>query len=548
MNIVQAYIKLNKGLLIFISGLSGCGRTTISRNISDDFNIPILYQIDYYKKDFKLEKKLSNNITIKVWDSDDAIDWDKMNKDINRLKKNGLIVNGAYLPTDKIKIKPDCHIHISIKKNICLDRRRDFITKHKDKYKKEFKLIGTDTERLKMSKITFPYYLEIMKRSKFDKFIDGNDLTDEQIYDKTFDYLIQFIEKNIYKNRQDLAKGDEGFKYKDVEHDEEFKKSESETYEKLKKELLKRKKKGENIEKLIKEVIDYDVSEEPPKKEVDTTSTDSDDNESTKSSDEESTKSSDEETTEESTKSSEETTEETTEESTKSSEEESENDDTESASKAEPDSDSESENSDDEKRDLLRPRRNRRVNRRNKKVVSQFKKEMPKRLQKTLKKIDKIKKNNPKPKDNVDAKKNPDTVEINKNDKPKVDEQKSLDTGIKINDEFSKTYEFNMPNDVHEESSNNINMQITTKPIEMEEVRHIKTDNNVDVEDGEYEYDEFEGYVPKDVDSSDIEEYEDLHKFAKIELDSKKYGFSQNINETFEPAYRNAIKEMGYES
>ena len=50
MNYIEAYIKFKGQLVVFISGLSGCGKTKISKKISNSFKIKLIDQNKYYKK------------------------------------------------------------------------------------------------------------------------------------------------------------------------------------------------------------------------------------------------------------------------------------------------------------------------------------------------------------------------------------------------------------------------------------------------------------------------------------------------------------------
>jgi len=196
MNIVQAYIKFKGQLVIYISGIMGCGKTTLAKHISDDFKIKMIDQIDYYKKDYNVKYKLPDGVDVINWYTDDAIDWDKLNDDINKMKVNGLIVVGMSFPKDIVG-EPDYHIHLNISKNECVTKRTEHIKSNKDKYEEEYKLIGSVTEKLKMNQLIFPYYLESTKKAKVNKFININELEDNSVYDVAFDALIELIQSYL---------------------------------------------------------------------------------------------------------------------------------------------------------------------------------------------------------------------------------------------------------------------------------------------------------------------------------------------------------------
>ncbi len=199
MNIIEAYIKFKGQLLIFISGLSGCGKSTIGKKIAKDFKLKLIDQFDYYKKGHDTKFTLPDNTTIINWYMDEAVDWDNFNKDIDEFKKNGLVVIGFSLPEDKIIAEHDFHIHLNISKQVCMEKRKAFLEKYKDKYEEEYKLIGTPVEKLKMNQIIYPYYIESTKKSKINKFANMNTQTDDEAYNDIFNVLVKFISDYLYQ-------------------------------------------------------------------------------------------------------------------------------------------------------------------------------------------------------------------------------------------------------------------------------------------------------------------------------------------------------------
>lgn len=200
MNIVEAYIKFKKQLIIFISGLPACGKLKLAKKIKKDFNLKLLNQFDYYRKDYNVKTTLQDGTILINWYTDLAIDWTKLNEDIDKYKKDGIIVVGFSLPEDKFSQDIDFHLHLNIPKQLCMEKRKEFIEKNKDKnkYKEEFSLIGSVTEKLRMNQLIFPYYLESMKKSKINKFINIATMSDDEVYDTAFKYLIDFIEDFLY--------------------------------------------------------------------------------------------------------------------------------------------------------------------------------------------------------------------------------------------------------------------------------------------------------------------------------------------------------------
>jgi adenylate kinase family enzyme len=197
MNIVEAYIKFNGQLVVLISGLPGCGKTGLGKSVARDFKIKLIDQYNYYKKDYDNKTTLPDNTTIVNWYTDDAIDWDKFNEDINAEKKSGVVVIGVSLPEDKLSFHPDTHIHLKISKQQCLEKRKVYLENNKDEYPEEYELLHTPAEKLKMNLLIFPYYLETIKKEKINKFININEIEDDKIYDEVFDYLINLIQNYL---------------------------------------------------------------------------------------------------------------------------------------------------------------------------------------------------------------------------------------------------------------------------------------------------------------------------------------------------------------
>lgn len=201
-NYVERYIEYKKQLIILVSGLPGCGKNTLTKNIAGDFKLTILDQKDYYLLDYNEKRKLPNDVEVINWYQDGSIDWKKLNQDVNKHKDKGVILTGLALIEEKLEFDADFHLHLSISKKKCMEKRTVYFTKNKDQFKTDFELIGSATEKLLMNQMLFPYYLETIKRSKIDKFINGNELSSEQIYDKAFSYLIEYrIHNYLHKER-----------------------------------------------------------------------------------------------------------------------------------------------------------------------------------------------------------------------------------------------------------------------------------------------------------------------------------------------------------
>lgn len=199
MNIVEKYIDINKQFVICISGLPGCGKQELGALIARDFNFTILDGYNYYKKDYDekitLKDEEGNELNLINWFTDDAIDWDKLNDDINKYKSDGVVIIGISLPKDKINSVVDFHIHLNISKQVSMEKFRDYVTENKNKYPDEYAIINTPLEKLQMNKLIYPYYLESTKLALINKYITVKDMGYDEVYDIAFDVLMGFVQK-----------------------------------------------------------------------------------------------------------------------------------------------------------------------------------------------------------------------------------------------------------------------------------------------------------------------------------------------------------------
>ena len=202
MNVIEAYIKYHGQLIILVSGLSACGKTILAQNLSSDLKIPMIKQREFYKKDYNKTVKLSTGKEIIEWDSNDAIDWDKLNDKIAKDGKNGIVLVGTAFPKDKITFHPEYHFHVSVSKQNCLDQRGKVLEENKDKYPQEYKEFKDGTAKLIMDEVTYPYYKKSIEESIINKFFNSNKLSQNEMTGQAFDMVIELIEKFLYKDRK----------------------------------------------------------------------------------------------------------------------------------------------------------------------------------------------------------------------------------------------------------------------------------------------------------------------------------------------------------
>jgi uridine kinase len=206
MNVIEAYIKFNKQLVILISGFSGSGKTLLARKIQRDFKLTFINLNDFYKENFDKIIDLGHDVKVIDWDDPDAIDWDKFNDKINSIKDKGVVCSGFGFPSDKLNFEPNFHIRIDIPKPKLIEMRHKYLDENKDNKLNDIK--DSRAELLILNKLSYQHHEEIKVKSKYTfkySLFNEEDLDLEKIPDKTYDdifnYLIKEIEKNLYKSK-----------------------------------------------------------------------------------------------------------------------------------------------------------------------------------------------------------------------------------------------------------------------------------------------------------------------------------------------------------
>lgn len=164
---------MNKYKVCMISGLSGTGKTTIGKAFvenktkSEVFDWIFVDQDSYYKQP-KPEIILSSGIKAKNWDCLDAIDWDRLNIDINNyLNRKNVMLVGFALITEKLNFPIHKHIHLVYGTNddikICCENRR--------KSKNLTCVEQMIKDEMMVKEIVFPFYALTLKNSKITDYI-----------------------------------------------------------------------------------------------------------------------------------------------------------------------------------------------------------------------------------------------------------------------------------------------------------------------------------------------------------------------------------------
>lgn len=191
MNVVEAYIKYKKQLIILISGMSGTDKTQYAKYIERDFKIQRINLQKYYKKDYNKIVEIEGK-KIVDWDDIASIDWDSFNADIEKSAKKGVIVSGFAFPNSVLTFVPDFHLHIKINKKTLIEKRHKFLEKNKNesKFKEQYELMNTPLELTIINKISYPHYLKYIEESTIHKFLNANEHSVDDLYGIGFDYII----------------------------------------------------------------------------------------------------------------------------------------------------------------------------------------------------------------------------------------------------------------------------------------------------------------------------------------------------------------------
>lgn len=191
MNIFEAYLKMYKQCIILILGMPCTNKSDIAKELGNDLSIPIIKINDYLIKD-KFKEVEEDGYKFKLYEHTDAYDWDSFNQKVNELKSNGVIIYGNYLDEAKIDFKINYSFMFEMNNKLC---KKILIDK---------KMLPFQNDDPKLDiyflKIFNPLYDNLKKNITINKFINiKEDTIYADIFDKIFQHLINYINKNVYK-------------------------------------------------------------------------------------------------------------------------------------------------------------------------------------------------------------------------------------------------------------------------------------------------------------------------------------------------------------
>lgn len=191
MNILEAYIKKYKQIIILILGLPCTNKSEIAKELGSDLGFEVI-KINNFLIGEKFKEVNIDGVNTKLYEDTENYDWDKLNSTINEFKSRGVILYGNYLDCDKIESDIDFTFFYSMNITTC------------KKILVEKKMIEFDVEESEQvlnkyfDKVFIPLYEDIKNKIKVNKFFNIKEETKfNESYDEIFDILMEFISKKI---------------------------------------------------------------------------------------------------------------------------------------------------------------------------------------------------------------------------------------------------------------------------------------------------------------------------------------------------------------
>lgn len=188
MNILEAFIKKYKQLIILILGLPCSNKSEIAKELEIDLKLSII-NINDYLIEGKFKEIEYDKIKFNIYEDSDNYNWDKLNKDVKELKSSGIILYGNYIDQTKINFDYNFAFFYSMNTILC---KKILIEK---------KLLNFNQithEKIYFEKIFYPFYEHLKKNIKFDKFYNIKEKTTfDDSYDEIFDLLMKLINNKL---------------------------------------------------------------------------------------------------------------------------------------------------------------------------------------------------------------------------------------------------------------------------------------------------------------------------------------------------------------
>jgi hypothetical protein len=189
MNILEAYIKKNKQFIVLILGMPCTSKSKIAKELVVDLGLPLININDYLIEDKFIDKNI-DGINFKLYEHPDNYDWEKLDKDVNKIKSKGLVLYGNYIDMEKINFNLDFVFFFNMNVNLC---KSMLIKKKLLPYK-------LDDEKVKkyFTDVFNPVYDDLKQKITINKFFNIKEQTVfDSLYDEVFDTLMELINKNL---------------------------------------------------------------------------------------------------------------------------------------------------------------------------------------------------------------------------------------------------------------------------------------------------------------------------------------------------------------
>lgn len=189
--ILDEFTKRNKQFILVVLGLPCTNKSEIAKELVVDLGLPLVNINDYLIEGKYIDKEV-DGVKFKLYEHPDNYNWKKLNSDVNKLKRRGVIIYGNYLDINAINWKPDVTYFISMGFNIC---KKKLVENKMLPYEENDPKI-----QIYFNKIFNPIYDEIKTKFKINKFFNlKEDSTFDSVYNDLFQGLIGMINSKLKK-------------------------------------------------------------------------------------------------------------------------------------------------------------------------------------------------------------------------------------------------------------------------------------------------------------------------------------------------------------
>lgn len=192
---MNLYIKDKGQFILVLTGLSGSNKNMITKILETTLDLKVINYKKFLTKDYNKTYVLPSGTKIINESSDDYINWELFNDEINKEKENGIIVLSPVFPLDRMNFMSDIHINLFVSKQYLKDNVTKILNEQN-------KLNEIQDELLKINILIYPYYIDVSKRSKYSITYDVSKYASD--FNILTDNIINFISSFINKKIEDV--------------------------------------------------------------------------------------------------------------------------------------------------------------------------------------------------------------------------------------------------------------------------------------------------------------------------------------------------------